>query len=136
LPVSAPVGSIGASLSVDLEQGPAQLRRAVAAGRVKAEGVAIVPRGRREPFIRIPALAVGLKEVDALASRVALSSVEAGGVELTATRSAGGDIDVLALLRSPSVASAPGAGEPGASPSSPSAIAPASPGPSPPERTP
>src|SRR5262249_44728427 len=73
VPVTAPVGSISADVTAAVEQGDAGLSRAVAAGRVDARGIAIVARGQSEPVVKIPALAIGLREVDALANRISLS---------------------------------------------------------------
>lgn len=99
LAVTAPVGTVGANVAVEVEQGDAGLNRLVAAGTVNAEGVAILPRGKQDPFIKIPKLAIGLNQIDVLANRVSLSSVESTGLEVKATRNAAGDIDLLEALR-------------------------------------
>jgi outer membrane protein OmpA-like peptidoglycan-associated protein len=100
LPMTAPTGSIGAIVTVGVEQGDAGLKRLVAAGQVQAEDVSVVPRGRSEPFIKVPQLAIRLTQVDALARTVALDAIEIEGLDAHAQRDANGNIDVLGFFSS------------------------------------
>jgi hypothetical protein len=82
---------------VSVESGDAGLRRAIASGTVRGQGLTVVRRGETTPFLTVPKLAVGLKQVDAVARTAALGTIEIEGPDLIVMRDALGRISLLDL---------------------------------------
>ena len=103
--------------------------RVVVAGDVGLADLSVVQRGAAAPMLRVPRLAVAIKEAIPLESVVTLAALEVEGLDLTAVRDRQGQIDLLALARPPGVPPGPApTTPPAAAPvASPSAAAPAAP---------
>jgi hypothetical protein len=95
--MTASGGAVGLALTVSVESGDAGLRRAIASGVVRGQGLTMVRRGEATPFLTVPKLAVGLKQVDAVARTAALGTIEIEGADLVVIRDALGRISLLDL---------------------------------------
>jgi hypothetical protein len=94
--------------------------RVVVAGDVGLADLSVVQRGAAAPMLRVPRLAVAIKEAIPLESVVTLAALEVEGLDLTAVRDRQGQIDLLALAGPPGV-------PPGPAPTPPPAAAPVAP---------
>jgi len=94
--------------------------RVVVAGDVGLADLSVVQRGAAAPMLRVPRLAVAIKEAIPLESVVTLAALEVEGLDLTAVRDRQGQIDLLALAGPPGV-------PPGPAPTTPPAAAPVAP---------
>src|SRR5262245_13519568 len=92
-------GKLSVDLRADIarQEGAAELERGLVSGTVRLENVGIVPRGERKPMIRLPKLALGIKQVDLVARSVALDALEIEGLEGRITREASGEVDVVTI---------------------------------------
>jgi hypothetical protein len=123
LPARPTSGNLGLGLTASVEQGGSGLRRATASGSLRLADLAVTQRGAATPFLTLPTLAVSLRQADAIARSVSLAAVEMDGLDVRASRSPDGKIDLLGLM-----APAPGPAAPvpaPAAPPPPSARAPA-----------
>ena len=111
LPAVAPEGLVGFTVKFGVEQGDAGLTRAVASGGARIDGLSVVQRGHPMPFLKIPKVTVGLKQVDAVARTLALGEVEIEGSDLRVVRDPQGRIDLLTLA--PAAPPAPETAKPG-----------------------
>ncbi len=110
LPASLQSGTLGLALDLRVERGEQGLTRAVAAGDVRLEQLALIQPDRPAPFVKLGRLTVAIKEADLLARAAVLKSVEIDQVDLRAVRDRNGAIDLLALAaagRADSSAAAP-----------------------------
>ena len=124
VPPTAPALPASGRLTLDLRvktgrptEGPV---RVVVAGDVGLADLSVVQRGAAAPMLRVPRLAVAIKEAIPLESVVTLAALEVEGLDLTAVRDRQGQIDLLALAGPPGV-------PPGPAPTTPPAAAPVAP---------
>ncbi len=101
LPAAPAVGALALDLRVGVETGARGLSRAKASGSVTLTDLSLIQRGQPEPFLRVPRLALGLKEADALARTLALATVDIEAMDLRAVRDVQGTIDLLGLVTAP-----------------------------------
>jgi hypothetical protein len=104
-------------------------------GDVRLDDLALQRRGTDAPFLKVPRLAVAIKELAPLAGVVTLGAIEIDGLDLNAVRDKYGDIDLLALAGPPADGAAPpkaqaaAAATPRSAAAAPAAAAPAAPAP-------
>ena len=84
----------------------------VVAGEVGLADLAVIRRGAAAPLLRVPKLAVTIKESLPFEGAVTLAAVEVDGLDLSAVRDRQGQIDLLALVKPPEAA-APATTPPG-----------------------
>ena len=101
LPAAPAAGALALDLRVGVETGARGLSRAKASGSVTLTDLSLIQRGQPEPFLRVPRLALGLKEADALARTLALATVDIEAMDLRAVRDVQGTIDLLGLVTAP-----------------------------------
>ncbi len=98
LPAVVKDGSVGLTLALGVEQGQAGLGRATASGSVRLDELAVVQRDEAAPFLKVPKLAVDIKQVDAVARAIDIGTIEIEGADLLAVREAAGRIGLLDLI--------------------------------------
>jgi hypothetical protein len=110
LPASLESGVAGVDMAVKLElgTGPGGLAVGLVTGDVTVTSLALMQPGKKAPFLTVPRIGVGLKEVNLVSRVVTLSSVDIDGLDLRAVRDRQERIDLLDLAKKPEVpASAP-----------------------------
>jgi uncharacterized protein involved in outer membrane biogenesis len=114
LPATLDSGIAGVNMEVKLElgSGPGGLAVGVVTGDVGVASLALSQPGKATPFLTVPRIAIGLKEVNLVSHVVTLSSVDVEGLDLKAVRDKQERIDLLELAQKPGGAPAP-AGEGG-----------------------
>jgi Domain of Unknown Function (DUF748) len=92
-------GRLSVDLQADLarQEGTTDLAKGLVSGSVRIANLAVVPRGERKPLVRLPKLAVGIKQVDLVARTVALGAVELDGLDARISREATGEIDAVTI---------------------------------------
>jgi hypothetical protein len=92
-------GKLSVDLHADLarQEGTAELARGLVSGTVSLANVAVVPKGERKPMLRLPKLALGIKQADLVARTVALTALELEGVEARITREPSGEVDIATI---------------------------------------
>ncbi|HEX9747720.1 MAG TPA: DUF748 domain-containing protein [Methylomirabilota bacterium] len=147
LPASLESGSAGITMTLKLELGRGGgLAVGVITGDLALTGLTLAQPGKTAPFLTVPRVAVGLKEVNLVSRIVTLSSVDIEGLDLKAVRDKQEKIDLLELTKKSDAAAtgtsssnalgSPSAAPrkaPAASPAAPSSPAPAKPAPTKPE---
>jgi hypothetical protein len=143
LPATLDSGIAGVNMAVKLELGPGPggLAIGLVTGDVGIASLALSQPGKTTPFLAVPRIAIGLKEVNLVSRVVTLSSVDIEGLDLRAVRDKREQIDLLDLTKKPAAASAPASSEPAAAhkpapaakvPAAGAAGTPAAPAPAPP----
>ncbi len=143
LPATLDSGIAGVKMAVKLELGPGPggLAVGLVTGDVGIASLALSQPGKTTPFLAVPRIAIGLKEVNLVSRVVTLSSVDIEGLDLRAVRDKREQIDLLDLTKKPAAASAPASSEPAAAhkpapaakvPAAGAAGTPAAPAPAPP----
>ena len=111
LPASLESGVAGIDIAVKLElgSGPGGLAVGMITGDVVVASLALAQPGKAvAPFLVVPRIDVGLKEVNLVTRVVTLSAIDIQGLDLKAVRDKQENIDLLELTKKPdSAASAP-----------------------------
>ena len=107
LPAALETGIAGVTMTVKLELGPGPggLAVGLVTGDVALTSLALAQPGKATPFLVVPSIAVGLKEVNLVSRVVTVSSVAIEGLDLKAVRDKQEDIDLLALTKKPEASS-------------------------------
>jgi uncharacterized protein DUF748 len=136
LPATLDSGIAGVDMAVKLELGPGPggLAVGLVTGDVAITSLALSQPGKTTPFLTVPRIGIGLKEVNLVSRVVTLSSVDVEGLDLKAVRDKQERIDLLELAKKP--ASSESLGSPSAAPRKATAAAPAAPPPSAPKPAP
>jgi hypothetical protein len=113
------------AVKLELGQGPGGLAVGLVTGDVALTSLALSQPGRTTPFLSVPRIGIGLKEVNLVSRVVTLSSVDVEGLDLRAVRDRQERIDLLELAKKPASSDAPGS--PSAAPRKATAAAPAAP---------
>ena len=132
LPASLESGIAGITMTLKLELGQGGLAVGLVTGDLTLTSLALAQPGKTVPFLTVPRIAVGLKEVNLVSRVVTVSSVDIEGLDLKAVRDKQEQIDLLLLtkkdpsnaLGSPSAAPRKA---PAASPAAPTSPAPQAP---------
>ena len=110
LPASLESGIAGITMALKLELGKGGLAVGLITGDLTLTGLALAQPGKTTPFLVVPRIAVGLKEVNLVSRVVTVSSVDIEGLDLKAVRDKQEQIDLLELTKKPGEsAAAPGA---------------------------
>lgn len=130
VPPTVAVLPAGGRLTLDLRlktvRPPDSPLRVVVAGDVGLADLAVIRRGAAAPLLRVPKLAVAIKEALPLEGAVTLAALEVDGLDLNAVRDRQGQIDLLALAKPPEAAAPPATPPPATTAvASPAATAPA-----------
>jgi hypothetical protein len=123
------------AVKLELGSGPGGLAVGLVTGDVGIASLALSQPGKTTPFLSVPSIAVGLKEVNLVSHVVTLSSVDIEGLDLKAVRDKQEQIDLLELTKKPAGAAAPApaaSGKPAPAAKPPAAGAAGAPAPSPP----
>jgi uncharacterized protein involved in outer membrane biogenesis len=117
LPATLDSGIAGVNMAVKLELGlgPGGLAVGLVTGDVAITSLALSQPGKTIPFLAVPRIGVGLKEVNLVSHVVTLSSVDVEGLDLKAVRDKQERIDLLDLTKKPAAAPAPAGSAPAAS---------------------
>jgi len=112
MPATLESGVAGMNLAVKLElgQGPGGLAVGLVTGDVALTSLALAQPGKAAaPFLTVPKIGIGLKEVNLVSHVVTLSTIDVEGLDLRAVRDKQERIDLLDLTKKPDEA---GAGAP------------------------
>jgi uncharacterized protein involved in outer membrane biogenesis len=103
LPVALESGVAGVNMAVKLELGPGPggLATGLVTGDVALTSLALSQPGKSAPFLTVPRIGVGLKEVNLVSHVVTLSAVDVEGLDLRAVRDKQEQIDLLDLAKKP-----------------------------------
>ena len=103
LPVALESGITGVNLAVKLELGPGPggLATGLVTGDVTLTSLALSQPGKPAPFLTVPRIGVGLKEVNLVSHVVTLSAVDVEGLDLRAVRDKQEQIDLMDLAKKP-----------------------------------
>jgi uncharacterized protein involved in outer membrane biogenesis len=107
LPAALGSGIAGVAMAVKLElaqDGQGGLAVGLVTGDVTVTSLALAQPGKTKPFLTVPRLAVGLKEVNLVSKVVTVSSVDIEGLDLQAVRDRQENIDLLELTKKPDAA--------------------------------
>ena len=129
LPAVLESGIAGVVMAVKLELaqgGEGGLAVGLVTGDVTLTSLALAQTGKTKPFLTVPRIGVGLKEVNLVSKVVTVSSVDIEGLDLQAVRDKQERIDLLELAKKP--ASSDPLGSPSAAPRKATAASPAAPG--------
>jgi uncharacterized protein involved in outer membrane biogenesis len=130
LPASVESGIAGISMALKLELGKGGLAVGLITGDLTLTSLALAQPGKTVPFLTVPRIAVGLKEVNLVSRVVTISSVDIEGLDLKAVRDKQEQIDLLLLTKkADEPASSNALGSPSAAPRKAPAASPAAPAP-------
>jgi hypothetical protein len=131
MPAVLDSGIAGVDIAVKLElgKGPSGLAVGLVTGDLALTSLALSQPGKPAPFLTVPRIAVGLKEVNLVSREVAIASVDIEGVDLKAVRDKQERIDLLELTKKPEDAAAAKLAAPPAKAPAPAAAKPAPPKP-------
>jgi uncharacterized protein involved in outer membrane biogenesis len=103
LPVALASGVAGVNMAVKLElgKGPGGLATGLVTGDVALTSLALSQPGKDAPFLTVPRIGIGLKEVNLVSHVVTLSSVDVEGLDLRAVRDKQEQIDLMDLAKKP-----------------------------------
>ncbi|HKW95127.1 MAG TPA: DUF748 domain-containing protein, partial [Methylomirabilota bacterium] len=103
LPASLESGVAGVKMAVKLElgSGPSGLAVGVVSGDVGLASLTLAQPGKTKPFLTVPRIDVGIKEVNLVSREVTLSSIDVQGFDLNAVRDKQERIDLLDLAAKP-----------------------------------
>jgi len=134
LPAVLESGIAGVNMAVKLElgRGPGGLAVGLVTGDLTLTALALTQVGKTTPFLTVPRIGVGLKEVNLVSRAVTLSGVDIEGLDLKAVRDKQEQIDLLELTKKPAepaagASSSKALGSPSAAPRQATAAAPAAP---------
>ena len=134
LPASLESGIAGITMTLKLELargGQGGLAVGLVTGDLTLTSLALAQPGKATPFLTVPRIGVGLKEVNLVSRVVTISSVDIEGLDLKAVRDKQEQIDLLELTKKPEPAGGAPApatsAKPSAAPAKPAAPAPAPP---------
>jgi len=129
MPAVLDSGVAGVDIAVKLElgTGPSGLAVGLVTGDLALTSLALSQPGKSAPFLIVPRIAVGLKEVNLVSREMTIASVDIEGVDLKAVRDKQERIDLLGLAEKP--ASPDPLGSPSAAARKATAAPPAAPGP-------
>jgi len=129
MPAVLDSGVAGVDIAVKLElgTGPSGLAVGLVTGDLALTSLALSQPGKSAPFLIVPRIAVGLKEVNLVSREMTIASVDIEGVDLKAVRDKQERIDLLGLAEKP--ASPDPLGSPSAAPRKATAAPPAASGP-------
>ncbi|HJR03461.1 MAG TPA: DUF748 domain-containing protein, partial [Methylomirabilota bacterium] len=134
LPASLESGIAGVTMTLKLELargGQGGLAVGLVTGDLTLTSLALAQPGKATPFLTVPRIGVGLKEVNLVSRVVTISSVDIEGLDLKAVRDKQEQIDLLELTKKPEPAGGAPApatpAKPSAAPAKPAAPAPAPP---------
>jgi uncharacterized protein involved in outer membrane biogenesis len=127
LPAVLESGVAGVDMAVKLELGkePGGLAMGLVTGDVTLTSLALTQVGKTTPFLTVPRIGVGFKEVNLVSRVVTLSAVDIEGLDLKAVRDKQERIDLLGLAEKPGGPDS--LGSPSAAPRKATAAAPAAP---------
>ncbi|MEX2218667.1 MAG: DUF748 domain-containing protein [Phycisphaerales bacterium] len=100
LPAALESGIAGVIMTVKLELGRGGLAVGLVTGDLTLTSFALAQPGKPAPFLTVPRIAVGLKEVNLVSRVVTISSVDIEGLDLKAVRDKQEKIDLLGLTSS------------------------------------
>ena len=106
LGITPTAGRVTLALEVKAEKGSAALPRVVISGDVKLEGVAVLMGQATEPFVKVAAVTITIKDAEPLDGVITLDTVTIDTVDLKIARDAQGQVDLLALAQRPAPAPA------------------------------
>ncbi len=134
LPASLESGIAGITMTLKLELGKGGLAVGLITGDLTLTSLALAQPGKTVPFLTVPRIAVGLKEVNLVSRVVTVSSVDIEGLDLKAVRDKQEQIDLLELTKKSDAAAIGAAssnalGSPSAAPRKAPAASPAAPAP-------
>jgi hypothetical protein len=122
LPPTTPIlpraGTWTYDLEITLERHKGGIKRGTVSGDLRFEGVELVERNKRDPFVTASRLAIGVKHLDLVTRALTLDAIEVAGLDIRASRDRAGRIHLVDLP------AAGGPAGPGASPRAPPAPAP------------
>jgi hypothetical protein len=103
LPVALESGIAGVNMAVKLElgKGPGGLATGLVTGDVALTSLALSQPGKAAPFLSVPRVGVGLKEVNLVSHVVTVSTVDVEGLDLRAVRDKQEQIDLMDLTKTP-----------------------------------
>ncbi|MGH7420838.1 MAG: DUF748 domain-containing protein, partial [Candidatus Rokuibacteriota bacterium] len=101
LPAALESGTAGVDIAVKLELAQGGLAVGLVTGDVSLTSLALTQTGKTTPFLTVPRIGVGLKEVDLVSRVVTVSSVDIEGLDLKAVRDKQEQIDLLELTEKP-----------------------------------
>jgi len=127
LPASLESGIAGITMTLQLELGKGGLAVGLVTGDLTLTSLTLAQPGKTVPFLTVPRIAVGLKEVNLVSRVVTVSSLDIEGLDLKAVRDKQEQIDLLLLTKKDDSSNA--LGSPSAAPRKAPAAAPAAPGP-------
>ncbi|HEY7037242.1 MAG TPA: DUF748 domain-containing protein, partial [Methylomirabilota bacterium] len=118
LPVALESGIAGVNMAVKLElgKGPGGLATGLVTGDVALTSLALSQPGKAAPFLSVPRVGVGLKEVNLVSHVVTLSTVDVEGLDLRAVRDKQEQIDLMDLTKAPEESKPAGAPAPAPKP--------------------
>src|SRR6266850_8371522 len=127
MPVVLDSGIAGVDIAVKLElgKGPSGLAVGLVTGDLALTSLALSQPGKSAPFLIVPRIAVGLKEVNLVSREMTIASVDIEGVDLKAVRDKQERIDLLELTKKPEDAAAANPAAPPAKTTPPAAAKPA-----------
>lgn len=116
LPATLDSGIAGVDMAVKLElgQGPGGLAVGLVTGDVAVTSLALSQPGKTTPFLTVPRIGIGLKEVNLVSRVVTLSGIDVEGLDLKAVRDKQERIDLLDLTKKPEGAAVPASTGPAA----------------------
>jgi uncharacterized protein DUF748 len=134
LPASLESGIAGITMTLKLELargGQGGLAVGLVTGDLTLTSLALAQPGKATPFLTVPRIGVGFKEVNLVSRVVTISSVDIEGLDLKAVRDKQEQIDLLELTKKPEPAGGAPApatpAKPSAAPAKPATAAPAPP---------
>ncbi|HYR70462.1 MAG TPA: DUF748 domain-containing protein [Candidatus Acidoferrum sp.] len=101
LPASLESGIAGITMTLKLELGQGGLAVGLVTGDLTLTSLVLAQPGKTTPFLTVPRIAVGLKEVNLVSRVVTVSSVDIEGLDLKAVRDKQEQIDLLELMKKP-----------------------------------
>jgi hypothetical protein len=103
LPVALEAGVAAVNMAVKLElgKGPGGLATGLVTGDVALTSLALSQPGKAAPFLSVPRVGVGLKEVNLVSHVVTVSTVDVEGLDLRAVRDKQEQIDLMDLTKTP-----------------------------------
>src|SRR5882672_3205473 len=127
MPAVLDSGIAGVDIAVKLElgKGPSGLAVGLVTGDLALTSLALSQPGKSAPFLIVPRIAVGLKEVNLVSREMTIASVDIEGVDLKAVRDKQERIDLLELTKKPEEAAAANPAAPPAKTTPPAAAKPA-----------
>ena len=127
LGITPTAGRVSLALDLKVEKGRTALPRVLISGEAKLEGVAVLMAPATDPFVKVAAITITIKDAVPLDGVISLDTVTIDTVDLKIARDAQGQIDLLALAQRPAPAPATSEAPAAAPVAAPAAGAPAEP---------